>query len=230
MANDLLLSKLAFECIKDSITLPNGDFQYSAFTRGEYDNNDDYILQEKRFWAVVNTAITKLVENNKLPTNLEQVEVLRDENNRPYFIKPDNVEQILNVIDFYNEGHHNFTFREVFENGQRVVKLNSNALVGDVVYIEYKQQIPRFKKEDIIAITEEVGLIIDNNVDLSSYGINRSMFDFLCEYCKGEIMFLIDPAIGTAIKNNAEYLLQTLKTYSEQYAQDNIYSDGLGIF
>lgn len=107
--NRISLSRLAYEGIRDSITLPNSDFDYYAFTRGEYKTNNDYTLQQENVFSAINLAIARLTDYEKLPTKIGFTKPLYDEQRYMYIVIPENAKQLLNIkFDNYNA-----SFREL---------------------------------------------------------------------------------------------------------------------
>lgn len=108
---ELTLSRLAYECIKDSITIPNSDFDYDKFTQGVYDNDSRYSMQSFMVFDNINKAIARLSDYDKLP--YIALDTYSDKfNGKDYVEIPEQCGILKNIYYKVGNDYRNVEFRE----------------------------------------------------------------------------------------------------------------------
>lgn len=217
----LLLSKLAYDCIKYAMNVPSGsDFLYSAFLSGTYDDNSDYQTQANAVWDNLNEAFGQLLVSRKLRTFTKSLSFV---SGTDYVVLPDDIGEVLNAVDIHKNGlYFNLDFRTTLETNDdgdvenRLYVLGG--IHGDAVTIEYFRAIPRFDRESLVALTSDLA---DNNVNLAEYGLTYSGYQFMKEYIKAMALEILDPSMKDVKLNKA--LNDLMKMPSEvKFSQDRV--------
>ena len=61
------LSQLVYECVVNSINIPNTDVNYYSFLNGDLKNNKDYVNQITSVFSALNLSLSRLLNSNKIP-------------------------------------------------------------------------------------------------------------------------------------------------------------------
>lgn len=219
---ELLLSRLAYECIRYAIEVPTGtDFLYADYCNRTFEYNSDFNVQSEMVWGRINTAIGKLYSNHKVSTFVKEYPVVKPKGGMPYAVLDADVGEVLNVVDFSMEaGYTNFSFRRNRTMGETKVEDRVNivgGIVGDSVMVEYYRQPKRFGPEDVKAVTETD----DPNIDLSDYGLTPAGFDYVVSYVEAKVTELIDPVISARKQTEADSILTSINQ-EPKFSQDHI--------
>lgn len=208
---ELLLSRLAYECIKYAMdTTTSVDFLYADYCNREFEYNSDFNSQATIVWGKINTAIQNLFTYHKVSTFTKFYEVKQENNGLPYIVLDKEVGEVINVVDILSNGlYSNFSFRRnrvSTDNGveDRITILNG--IVGSKVCVEYYRQPKRFDENDIVAVTSTT----DNNIDLSDYGLTLAGYDYIVNFVQAKIIELLDPVIAVNKTNEANNILSSI--------------------
>lgn len=222
----LTLSRLAYEIVRDSITMANNtELEYVAFCDKEnYRVNSDWSLQVRKVFPAINKAFARLAQYGKLPYFTEELTVKRDGNLNTYAdISEVPYASIKNayVMIYGGKGDwRNFEYR--ITNNGKTLYITSYCTSG-TINIEYQKEIPNFSEDDIVAIEYEDGAIVDNNIDLSEeYGIDSIMFQIIKSYASALITSEIDQSKGSNDLIYAENLMADLETMKPNFSQKKI--------
>lgn len=208
------LSKLVFECVRDSITLPNS-INYISFINGAYDNNKDYVNQISGVFGALNLALSRLFDSNKTLYSTKEVNV---NGNQFEFNDGD----VVNVVQLEQKSFKRLEFRNLNQ-GKLIHILDSNAPSN--VVVEYKPKIPHFDIEDMKSITldeENKYIVKDNNIELEEFGISDNMCPYIKEFVKAQLTEFIDPNISNNHNNRAEQYFQGIRQASTSFYQSKV--------
>lgn len=214
---NMKLSKLVFECVRDSITLPNVNMNYVSFVNGDYDNTKDYINQISGVFGALNLALSRLYDNNKTLFQVKDVEI---ENNEFLF----NDGEIVNIVLIKNSNYKHYEFRSLKKGKDRYVHILGND-IPKVLTVEYKPAIPHFDKENMTRISldqDNETIVVDNNIELEDYGITDAMCSYLKEFVEAQLTEYIDPVMSNNHNNRAEQYFQTIKQATTSFYQPRI--------
>lgn len=219
---ELLLSKLAYECIRYAIEVPTGtDFLYADYCNRTFEYNSDFNMQSEMVWGRINTAIQNLYSKHKVSTFTAKYKVNRADGILPYAVLGKDVGEVTNVVDFSSDGSYfNYSFRRGRVMGEtkpedRVTIVNG--IPSDYVTVEYYRQPKRFSPTDIVAVTETS----DPNIDLSDYGITPQGFDYIVNYVQAKVTELVDPVISARKQEEASQILTSINQ-EPRLSQDHI--------
>lgn len=210
------LSKLVYECVRDSISLPNPNFNYVSFVNGDYNDNKDYIRQISGVFGALNLALSRLYDNNKIPYSTINVKV--KDNGFSFTLG-----EVINVVKIYRTNYKRYEFRTL--NQGRDIVLFSKDDIPEELTVEYRPFIKHFDMEDISKIDlnkDNLIIIEDNNIELEDYGIKDNMCSYIKEFVGAQLTEFIDPTISNNHNNRAEQYFQTLKQASTSFYQANV--------
>lgn len=207
------LSRLVFECVKDSINLPNTNINEYGFLNGDFNYNKDYVNQISGVFGAINLALSRLQNSDKIPYSTEMVE---QNNNIITFDKG----EIINVVKLYRDTFKRYAFRTL-QNGSKYLVFSDTELPKELM-VEYRPTIPHFTHDDLKPVYEVDGDIIDNNIDLKDYGINDVMCNYIKEFVKGVLLEYMAPDLANLHTNRAEQYLQVMKQASTSFYQNNV--------
>ena len=135
------LARLVFDSVIDSITIPNIEKNFQAFLDGVYRQDMDFSNQYASVMSALNLGLSRLVDNHKIPYQIEEVELT---NNEFTFDKG----RVLNVFIYLQNGdYERFEFRTLGVNKYRLILLSKPL---NKVYVEYEKMFPVFTLEDCI--------------------------------------------------------------------------------
>lgn len=208
------ISRLLFECVKDSINIPNTNFNEYSFLNGDFNNSKDYVNQISGALSAINLALSRLQDSNKIPYSTKVVNPTA---------KVINFEDgdIINIVQVYSDTYKRIPFRTM-TNGKDYMLLCND--LPNSLLIEYRATIPHFTEEHIMGITidEESNTVIDKNLDLRYYGVSDIMCDYVKEFVKGQLNEFIAPDLANLHNNRAEQYFQNLKSYTTSFTQTNV--------
>ena len=102
------LSQLVYECVVNSINIPNTDVNYYSFLNGDLKNNKDYVNQITSVFSALNLSLSRLLNSNKIPYKTEYVEISPTTKNSIYFDKG----KVINIVKLLPNGdYERFRFR-----------------------------------------------------------------------------------------------------------------------
>lgn len=216
------LSKLAFECVKNTINLPtNKNLNYISFIRGEYDNIRDYTLQIGGVFTALNLAIARLVTNNKIAFLTDKIII---EPRRLYQIIKFEKGQILNVVFLKNDGYDRIEFRNINAT-EYMVSAAINKETEAIV--EYRPNLPFFTLEDIQTTSDTE--LNENDVELIDFGVTDLMCNYLIEFVKGQLLETMDANLASLHISRAEQYFAQMPTYSTSFYQQKIRNKNYGL-
>ncbi len=242
------LTKLAYNCVKNVSLFDDDGFTYEKFleinTETSQEDYFDYSVAIKNVFAPINEAISRLSDLEKIPYRVEEVaedngiidlttllcpckEVMNVANGNyqrlpfaPYGI---------NKIRITRPSKLNKTYTDYVYSPQddEFVKTVFTSSLG-TLYIEYKEDIPYFTREDIetkVSFDEddETDIITwndDNVTDLREYGITDSMCNYIIEYAKGVLLEQIDANLANMHITRAEQYFNNIRTVSSAFNQE----------
>ena len=215
------LSELVYEIVKNVKYLDDPGFTYESFIAGEYDNDIDYSNSINNVFTPLNTAIHRLSDRNKLKNKVVILSPVEKGFIDISAISSD-IKTIKNIFYFTNKGEYTKVSHREFGRDKLLIN-NGNPLT--VYYMEYIQDIPRFKRKDFyyrkIEGTEEVESM---DIDLKYYGINNTMVDYIVEYCKGMLFENIAPEIANLHLTRAEQYFDDLDNQQTLFSQKAVQS------
>ena len=219
---ELLLSKLAYECIRYAIEVPTGtDFLYADFCNRKFEYNSDFNMQAEMVWGRINTAIQNLYSAHKVSTFTKRYAVHKEKENLPYVVLDKDAGEVANVVDFGSDGSYfNYSFRRGRTMGEEKVEDRVtivNGIPGDNVTVEYYRQPKRFSSTDVVAVTDTD----DTNIDLSDYGITPQGYDYIVNYVQAKVTELVDPVISARKQSEASEILTSINQ-EPKFSQDHI--------
>lgn len=210
------LSKLVYECVRDSVQLPNTNVNYVSFVNGDYDTSKDYIRQIANVFGALNLAISRLWDNNKISYSTKEVDVI---DNGFDFLEG----EVINVVEIYKDSFKRYEFRSM-DFGKKIILFTDDEMPKKVI-VEYRKTIPHFDMEDIkqVELDEDNKLIVvDENIELEDYGITNNMCSYLKEFVAAQLTEYIDPTMSNNHNNRAEQYFNSLKQASTSFYQRNI--------
>lgn len=227
MPKQLLLSRLVYESVRDSIQIPNGSFMYTDFVNaiaGGTAPSAEWSFQTDAVWSALNLGLSRLYDNEKTPF-FTQIVTVRDNE----FDFGDG--EIVNIVKLGpNHTYENLEWRSLGINSsdgkERIEILNEEIEYWDVV-VEYRKPFPHFDESDLSEVTkdDQTQEIIDNNIDLSlEYGLTARAFDYLKEFIKGQVTEVMDASVANMHNNRAEQYFNDLKTYNAAFNQMTVNS------
>lgn len=214
------LSELVYEIVRDSISLPNTNFNYASFINGEYSDKKDYRFQIAGVFNALNLGLSRLYSYDKIPYSML---VVNHKNSTPLpFDKA--LGEVISVARLSNNGFERLKFRILNIGNKQEIHIFKN---GDFkVYVEYKKSIPQFSQDDIkkmeLDIENELRPI-DTNIDLlSEYNITNEMCNYLKEFAKSIILENIAPELANNHNIRAEQYLNGIADNYSQFLQTGI--------
>ena len=210
------LARLVFDSVIDSITIPNIEKNFQAFLDGVYRQDMDFSNQYASVMSALNLGLSRLVDNHKIPYQIEEVELT---NNEFTFDKG----RVLNIFIYLQNGdYERFEFRTLGVNKYRLILLSKSL---NKVYVEYEKMFPVFTLEDCIKqeLDENDELINkDSEIDLTSDGLNATHIAYLKEFIKGELLENYAPESATYHNNRAEQYFIHLPSVSTSFYQRKV--------
>lgn len=220
---ELLLSRLAYECIKFAVDVPTGtDFLYADYCNRSFEYNSDFNMQSSVVWGRINTAIQYLYNMHKVSTFTKRLKVVQGDGTLPYAVLSKDVGEVLNVVDVSsgNGSYTNLPFRRgraETDTGVEDRVTIVGGIASDYVTVEYLRQPKRFTSDDIRQVTDTE----DPNIDLSEYGITPAGFDYIVNYTEAKVIELVDPVISARKEMEANSILQMINQ-EPRFSQDHI--------
>lgn len=206
------LSRLLFECVKDSINIPNTNFNEYSFLNGDFDNNKDYVNQISGALGAINLALSRLQDSNKIPYSTEEILA---ENNIIDFDKG----EIINIVKLYKNSYKRYSFRTL-QNGTQYIIFSLDTPQN--LLVEYKPTIPHFVGTDIKKVEINGNKVVDENIELKDYGISDVMCNYIKEFVRGQLLEYIAPDLANLHNNRAEQYFQDIKQTSTNFYQSNV--------
>lgn len=237
--NKLLLSRLLYEVVVDSIVLPyNSEFYgkggYHAFLQKQeyFTTNSDFAIQYRKAFPAINSAISRLQEYDKLPYFYKKLEVKNIDGEYVAEIDNNEILEIANAFKRTGNGrwiNYAFTIQEEKLYIQGAIETNQTNEQGEkvgAIEIEYKRNIPLFSEDDIVVdtISDNNGGTIynDTNIDLKQYGFTTMDYQFVKMWAKSQIVKELDPTTGYNELSLAENYFGDLTTHKPTFNQRNI--------
>ena len=226
------LSKLVFLCVKNVLYLNDSSFNYMSFLRQDFDADPDYDTNINNVFTPLNEAIARLSDLERIPYKLEQVKF--ESNSKTIDLKnltqvsedkvAIKVKEVCGVGQFLNGRPFLLAYKQI---GDKVIVIDDLADRSQPVYIEYKEDIPYFDRDNIPAKdpdTQDVRVDTSGNptpdVDLKEeYGLNDSMCNFVIEYVKGKLEEPIAPDIANMHLTRAEAYFSNIRTVRPVFVQ-----------
>lgn len=234
------LSKLAYLCVKNVLYYNDPTFTYEGFLLGDFDNNPDYDTNINNVFSPINEAIARLNDLERMPYKMVEGR----------FLTGTKTINLKNLSNSDQEPYLTINFKEIVKVGQFVdgkpvamaFKVSGNFLyVVDIVYrdlpiyIEYKEDIPMFSREDIPSKDPSTDELYDEDdelyreVELRDYEINDAMCNYIMEYAQGKLEEQIDPNIANMHITRAEAYFSNIEPVKPVFTQriiKNIYRIG----
>lgn len=223
----MYLSKLVFQSIKNVFYLDEDGFNYRGFLRGSFDDDPDYDTHINNVFAPLNEAISRLSDLERIPYIVEEVNV--DANNtidlttiEERLENPRKIKEVIAVGQFINGRPEKLAFKF---NNQKVY-IGEPIVFGKPVYLEYKEDIPFFEREDIPSkdpLTDDVyeeSAEEYKDVDMKKqYGISDSMCNYIIEYVQGKLQEPDAPDLANMHITRAEAYFNNIKPVSQTFVQ-----------
>ncbi len=210
------LSELVFECVKDSITLPNPSISCTQLINDMVEASPigkDWELQASGVFSALNLGLSRLRDENKIPYSIKEVELEDGVGNL-------SDGDIVNVVRFLSDGsYESLRFNTLGLGGDfRIVTPFSETIKK--VTVEYKKTLPHLSTYSLVEIKEGEE---DANIDLKGeYGITNNMCDYLKEFVKGQLMEYVSSELANLHNNRAEQYFNAIRNASSSLSQSNI--------
>ncbi len=219
MAEDLKLSLLAFEIVRDSIAMPDENLEYDTFVKNKafFDTNNEWALQYRKVFPAINRAFARLQQYGKLPYFNDTLSVSVDDN-RNYYVDLSNLGSVSVKYVYRYIGYgrwKNYDFR---------ISNDKLYILGyypfEDIEVEYTKKIPHFTYDDIYVttVTDEGVEYEDSNLDLSTYGIGEQEFEFVKMYAEAQITEEVDPNLANNKLALAENYFSDLERKTASHA------------
>lgn len=229
------LTKLAYNCVKNVSLFDDDGFTYEKFleinTETSQEDYFDYSVAINNVFAPINEAISRLSDLEKIPYRVE--EVAENDGIIDLTTLLCACKEVMNVA---NKDYQRLPFAPYGVNKIRITRPNTikaKSVFGDnenskILYVEYKEDIPYFTREDIEATvsfdeddeTEIITWNDDNVNDLREYGITDSMCNYIIEYAKGVLLEQIDANLANMHITRAEQYFNNIRTVSSAFNQE----------
>lgn len=215
----MLLSKLVYLCVKNAVYLNDTSFNYKDFVNGNFDNDIDYAMNINNVFTPLNEAIARLSDLDRIPFIVEKVTSVN--NNE---VDLTQLSSFVKEVKGLAQNNQSLAFKQKYID--TIVILSS---VSDLepIYIEYKEDIKPFNRDDICSIGDDD---VDNNIDLRErYGISEAACAYIIEYVQGKLLEPIAPELSNLhITRSETYFsnLQPAKSFTVQTVTRKVYSIG----
>ena len=224
----MLLSKLAYECVKNVIYLNDTSFNEEDFLLGNFDSDPDYDTHINNVFNPLNEAIARLSDLERIPYKVKKVNFINgtktiDLNN---LLQTEEAQDTANVKELHAvgqlfQGEPEFLEAKLVGDEVLVIdKVHSNL----PIYIEYKEDIPYFSRLDIPnrVYSSNDEELEENDVDLKDYGISDSMCNFIIEYVQGKLFEQIEPSLANMHVTRAEAYFNNIRTVRPLFTQRKV--------
>lgn len=204
------ISRLAYECVRHSISTPDNAMTYENFIDGEYPK-EDYSEQIEGVYDSLNRAFARLHDLGKVGLKVVAVEKTSDIPNdaKEYLTEDGELHidegEIVNIVDKLTGDFSNYSFRSV-DNGHTAYV--DDAIPGKL-YVEYRPDIPQF---------DENYVSDKGDVELRDLGVSDSACRAVEEFVKADLMEYLAPDMSIIHSNRAEAYFEALP-----YAQSSFY-------
>ena len=209
------LSELVYQCVKNVAFNDDTSFSFENFLEGNFDGSADYATHINNAFIAVNEAIARLSDLERIPYRVEKCDVVDNviDLNKCIF----NVKEVISVARYFSSfeklNHRPFGIDKVFVEGA----------YDYLTYIEYKEDIPFFTKDDIKYETDYEGFELnDKSVDLRTYGITNSMCNYIIEYVMGKLFELSSVEVANMHLSRAETYFMNIRPTTSAFAQKNV--------
>lgn len=230
----MLAAELVYECVRYSITIPNGGFTYENFVKGETKSIPDYAQQTEGVYDSINKAIMRLRSMNKINFKVKEVFQKKEDGDGNDFIEGTKLTfgsgEIINVVDSVGEDYVNYSYRTT-DNGHTAFLFAKKS--PDRVFVEYRPDIPRFSEANVLDVDDiENGRLVTNpkNIELSDYGITDAMCDAIKEFVKSDLTEYLAPDMSIIHNERAESYFQSLPNVNTSFYQHTIRMKDRGLF
>lgn len=230
------LSELAYNCVKNVNHYDDDGFTYEQFLYindpAVNDDNEsdyfDYSVAVSNVFAPINEAISRLSDLDRIPYRVEEIAEENGVVNLANLLC--NCKEVVNVA---NSNYKRLPFTPFGINKIRITrpnKLRAESIFGDnnnsnILYVEYKEDIPYFTRDDITASVDlgndSISWDNDKDVDLREYGITDSMCNYIIEYAKGVLLEQIDAQLANMHITRAEQYFNNIRVVSSAFNQTN---------
>lgn len=196
----MLLTRLVFECVKDSINSPEHSLSYTDFlksmTQGDYIGKQ-WVMQANGVMRAINLAMARLMTYEKIPFSTDE---LHFEGGECSFNKG-------KVVNVFIEGANGYVPLR-FTNKDRNTKIKVFGFEGEAT-VEYRKDIPHLTSDDLT-----------DDFDLNEeYGITDQMCEFIMEFVKAQLLENISPELSNNHNTKAEQYFESLEVYSTAHYQ-----------
>lgn len=210
----MLLSKLAYNVIKNVNYLDDGSFTYSQYLKKSFIGDPDHATDIVNVFNPINLAIARLNDNEKIPYRIDS---LNSDNNKLDLTKlPYPVKEVIGIAQMQDGDYKKLDCRAF--NNQILITGPYNR--NEPVYIEYKIDIPYFDDD---SFNYEYGnddeLISDKDVDLREYGITDSMANYIIQYACSRLQESSAPDLAIHHLNLAETYFTALAPIYPSFSQ-----------
>lgn len=247
------LSELVFLSVKNVNYFDDDSMTYNEFMQTYLkgsDNYTDYSVAISNVFTPLNEAIARLSDLEKIPYKV--VEVAQDKlENMLLNIKNlgVNIKEVISVArsDTYEKlpfAPYGVDKIRLLRPHARVGALGiyiANDDYGQITYfgnaslpliLEYKEEIPTFDKtfidyvdadEDNEFDSEDELELNPKDKDMSEYGINGTMCQYIIEYCQGKLEEQIAPDLALMHLTRAEQYFNNLSTVKSAFVQQVVH-------
>lgn len=216
----MLLSKLAYECVKNVNYLADQSFNYESFRKGEFDTDMDYATNINNVFAPLNEAISRLNDLDRIAYRVVKVSQSKlVDMCLPFADVGTQVKEIIHIVQI--KGDNNYRTIEYRNFGANKVQIISSLIEGKDLIVEYKVDIPYFVYDDVHLSMLDGVVIEDKDVDIKEeYGISISASSYIIEYVKGVLSEPIAPDLANMHITRAEQYFAGLKPIVSMFHQN----------
>lgn len=222
----MYLSKLVFLCVKNVLYYNDNSFNYNDFLAGNFDSDPDYDTAINNVFTPLNEAIARLNDLGRIPYRIDEANFVNDVADLKQFATretdPRKVKEVISVGQFHIRRPEKLDYKC----SANKVFLCERKFNGSPVFIEYKEDIPWFTREDIPQknpLTDEAYEPEDEeyrDVDLSEkYNISDSICNYIIEYVQGKLLEPIAPDLANMHITRAEAYFSNITPVSKTFVQ-----------
>jgi len=186
----MLLSKLVYLTVKNTVYFDDKSFNFQNFKRQAFEDSPDYAQNIVNAFTPINEAIARLSDLEKIPYRVDEVAVSDISNGVIQFAKLKKpVKEIVSVAQLYGDSEYRLLEWRAF--GIDQIRVASPIDPYRPVVVEYKEDIPQFDESSYdYGFEIEGGEYIEtysDDVELKDFGITDSMCNFIMEYAQGKL-------------------------------------------
>ena len=233
------LSRLVYLCIKNVNYYDDDSFTYDFFvTEGikEASNYSDYSVAIHNVYTPLNEAIQRLSDLERIPYKVVDVAKSNISGNLVDLTELDvNIKEVIGVattkydrLPFAPYGIGKIRLLRPYLPYAKSVFGNDT---DEGLLVEYKEEIPVFNEDETFPMLDNDNgdYVLDNeesiinDYELTTFGINNAMCQYIIEYVQGKLEEQIDPSLANMHLTRAEQYFQNLKPSTSAFNQEVVH-------